>query len=167
VIEGNPVLNEHGLVGRVVAVAPQVSRIMLLTDIESRVPVLIARTNGRAILTGDGGPDPGLDYLRTHDPVRPGDRILTSGDGGVIPRGLPVGVAVKAQDGWRVALDTDVGSIDLVRILLFKDFSQLVGSNALQPSVLPSTNTDAPPPPAAAPATGAPAPSASAVHKAK
>jgi rod shape-determining protein MreC len=167
VIEGNPVLNEHGLVGRVVAVAPQVSRIMLLTDIESRVPVLIARTNGRAILTGDGGPDPGLDYLRTHDPVRPGDRILTSGDGGVIPRGLPVGVAVKAQDGWRVALDTDAGSIDLVRILLFKDFSQLVGSNALQPSVLPSTNTDAPPPPAAAPATGAPAPNAPAVHKAK
>lgn len=157
VLEGNPVLNDHGLVGRVVAVSPQVSRIMLLTDIESRIPVLIARTNGRAILTGDGGPDPGLDYLRTHDPVRPGDRILTSGDGGVIPRGLPVGIAVKAQDGWRVALDTDAASIDLVRILLFKDFSQLVGPNALQPSVLPSTSTDAPPPPAAAPATQAPA----------
>ena len=154
VMEGNPVLNEHGLVGRVVAVSPQVSRVMLLTDIESRIPVLIARTNGRAILTGDGGPDPRLDYLRTHDPVRPGDRILTSGDGGVIPRGLPVGVAVKAQDGWRVALDIDAGSIDLVRVLLFKDFSQLVGPNALQPNALPSTNTDAPAPPAA-PATQA------------
>ena len=156
VLEGNPVLNDRGLVGRVIAVSPQVSRIMLLTDIESRIPVLIARTNGRAILTGDGGPDPRIDYLRTHDPVRPGDRILTSGDGGVIPRGLPVGVAVKAQDGWRVALDTDTGSIDLVRILLFRDFSQLVGSNALQPSTLPSTTTDAPAPIAAPAQTAAP-----------
>jgi rod shape-determining protein MreC len=65
-----------------------------------------------------------------------------------------VGVAVKAQDGWRVALDTDAGSIDLVRILLFRDFSQLVGP--LQPGALPSTSTDAPPPPAAPAATAAP-----------
>jgi rod shape-determining protein MreC len=165
VLEGNPALNEHGLVGRVVAVSPHVSRIMLLTDIESRIPVLIARTNGRAILTGDGGPAPRLDYLRTHDPVRPGDRILTSGDGGVIPRGLPVGVAVQAQDGWRVALDTDAGSIDLVRILLFKDFSQLVGPNALQPGALPSTSTDAPTPPAPPAATAATA-TPSAAHPA-
>lgn len=160
VIEGNPALNDNGLVGRVIAVSRQVSRIMLLTDIESRIPVLIARTNGRAILTGDGGPAPRLDYLRTHDPVRPGDRILTSGDGGVIPRGLPVGVAVQAKDGWRVALDTDAGSIDLLRILLFKDFSQLVGANALQPGVLPPTTTDAPAP--APPATQPAAPSGAA-----
>jgi rod shape-determining protein MreC len=166
VIEGNPVLNEHGLVGRVIAVAPRVSRIMLLTDIESRVPVLIARTNGRAILTGDGGPDPRLDYLRIHDPVRAGDRILTSGDGGVIPRGLPVGVAVWTQDGWRVALDTDAGSIDLVRILLFKDFSQLVGPHALEPGALPPTSTEAPPPPTA-PAADAAAPAAAPAPKAR
>jgi rod shape-determining protein MreC len=151
VIEGNPVLSEHGLVGRVTGVAPGVCRIMLLTDVESRTPVLIARTNGRAILTGDGGPNPKLDYLRTHDPVREGDRILTSGDGGVLPRGLPVGVAVKSYDGgWRVALDSDASPIDFVQILLFRDFSQL--AQALAPSVLPPTATGAPveaPPPAA------------------
>ncbi len=151
VTEGNPVLSDHGLVGRVVAVAPNVSRIMLLTDVESRIPVLIARTNGRAILTGDGGPSPVLSYLRTHDALRPGDRVLTSGDGGVIPRGLPVGVAEPSADGWRVALDTDATTIDVVRILLFKDFSQIAGAAALQPSVLPPTATDPPPqPPAAA-----------------
>jgi rod shape-determining protein MreC len=156
IIEGNPVLSDHGLVGRVIAVAPRISRIMLLTDIESRIPVLIARTNGRAILTGDGGPNPKLAYLRTHDPVRAGDRILTSGDGGVIPRGLPVGVATWAPDGWRVALDTDAAAVDVVRILLFKDFSQLAPVKALTPSVLPPTTTEAPaqtpavPPPGAA-----------------
>jgi rod shape-determining protein MreC len=154
VIEGNPVLSEHGLVGRVTGVAPDVSRIMLLTDVESRTPVLIVRTNGRAILTGDGGPNPKLDYLRTHDPVRQGDRILTSGDGGVLPRGLPVGVAVKAYDGgWRVALDSDAAPIDFVQVLLFKDFSQLAPPQALAPGVLPPTATGAPveaPRPAAA-----------------
>ncbi len=168
VIEGNPVLSEHGLVGRVIAVAPRVSRIMMLTDVESRIPVLIARTNGRAILTGDGGASPRLDYLRTHDPVRPGDRILTSGDGGVIPRGLPVGVAVRAVDGWRVALDTDATTIDVVRILLFKDFSQIAAAASLKPASLPPTATEAPPPaqapppdvaaPSPAPATSAKAP---------
>jgi rod shape-determining protein MreC len=154
VIEGNPVLSEHGLVGRVTGVARGVSRIMLLTDVESRTPVLIARTNGRAILTGDGGPNPKLDYLRTHDPVREGDRILTSGDGGVLPRGLPVGVAVRSYDGgWRVALDSDASPIDFVQILLFRDFSQLAPPQALAPSVLPPTATGAPveaPTPAAA-----------------
>jgi rod shape-determining protein MreC len=167
VIEGNPVLSEHGLVGRVTGVTRGVCRIMLLTDVESRTPVLIARTNGRAILTGDGGPNPKLDYLRTHDPLREGDRILTSGDGGVLPRGLPVGVAVRSYDGgWRVALDSDASPIDFVQILMFKDFSQLTPPQALAPSVLPPTATGAPveaprpaaalpqPPPLTTPAVG-------------
>jgi rod shape-determining protein MreC len=156
VIEGNPVLSEHGLVGRVTGVGDHVSRIMLLTDVESRTPVLIARTNGRAILTGDGGPNPKLDYLRTHDALREGDRVLTSGDGGVLPRGLPVGVAVKAYDGgWRVALDSDAAPIDFVQILIFKDFSQLLPPKALDPSVLPPVDA-APQSAAASPATAAP-----------
>jgi rod shape-determining protein MreC len=172
VVEGNPVMSEHGLVGRVTGVSRAVCRILLLTDVESRTPVLIARTNGRAILTGDGGPAPKLDYLRTHDPVREGDRILTSGDGGVLPRGLPVGVAVKASDGgWRVALDADAEPIDFVRILLFKDFSQLVAPSVLAPSVMPPLATGAPPPPPVAAAvaptpkpTPSPPPTAGKAH---
>ncbi len=155
VVEGNPVLGEHGLIGRVTGVAADASRVMLLTDVESRTPVLIARTNGRAILTGDGGPNPALAYLRTHDPVREGDRVLTSGDGGVIPRGLPVGAAVKGANGaWRVALDSDASPIDFVQILLYRDFSQL--APALEPRDLPSTATEAPE--AGAAGTTAPAP---------
>ena len=154
IVEGNPALSEHGLVGRVVGVAPDASRVLLLTDVESRTPVLIARTNGRAILTGDGGPNPRLDYLRTHDPLQGGDRVLTSGDGGVLPRGLPVGSVVKGADGaWRVALDSDASPIDFVQILLFTTFAQLVPPAALAPRTLPSTATDAPPATAPAPLT--------------
>jgi rod shape-determining protein MreC len=160
VVEGNPVLSEHGLVGRIVGVAPRASRIMLLTDVDSRTPVMIPRTNGRAILSGDGGSAPALAYLRSHDALKVGDRVLTSGDGGVVPRGLAVGTVTKGFDGaWRVALDTDATPIDFVRILLFKDFSQLAAPPS--PGVLPSTNTDAPEAaPPVAPPTPASAPKA-------
>lgn len=123
---GHPVMSEHGLVGRVVGVAHQVSRVLMLTDPASRTPVMVDRTNARAILTGDGGPNPRLEFLRGADPVRNGDPILTSGDGGVFPRGLPVGVAVKGLDGvWRARLYSDRAPIDFVRVLLFDDFTQL------------------------------------------
>jgi len=171
---GNPVLSENGLVGRVIGVTDGASRVLLLTDIASRTPVMIDRTNARAILTGDGGPNPRLDYLRGRDPIREGDRVLTSGDGGVLPRGLPVGTAVKGLDGrWRVVLASDRAAIDFVRILLFQDFTQLVNLKALNdtppppptpgPGMQPATQPKPPAAAAAAPkpaATTAPAPAA-------
>jgi rod shape-determining protein MreC len=138
VLVGNPVMNDHGLIGRVLGVAHGVSRILLLTDVSSRTPVLDDRSDARAILTGDGGDSPSLAYLRGPDPVKVGDRILTSGDGGLFPRGLPVGVVIQGLDGnWRVRLYSDDGPIDFVRILLFRDFSQLAGQPALSAAVVP------------------------------
>jgi len=143
---GHPVMSDAGLVGRVVGTGPGISRILLLTDVASHMPVLVDRTNARAILSGDGGPNPTLDYLRGIDPVRNGDRILSSGDGGVVPRGLPIGTAVKGLDGyWRVRLSSDSVPIDLVRILLFKDFTDLAAQKTLQASKMPPL-TDVPPP---------------------
>lgn len=157
---GNPVMSEAGLVGRVIGTTNGASRILLLTDIASRTPVMVDRTNARAILTGDGGPNPKLDYLRGKAPVKDGDRILTSGDGGVLPRGLPVGTAVKGLDGrWRVVLASDAAPIDYVRILLFQDFSQLVNVTELNQMPVPPPSTPvvqpAPAPVVAAPATPA------------
>jgi rod shape-determining protein MreC len=163
---GNPVMTEHGLVGRVIGVTDGASRVLLLTDIASRTPVMIDRTNARAILTGDGGPNPKLEYLRGIDPVKQGDRVLTSGDGGVFPRGLPVGTAVKGLDGrWRVVLASDKSAIDFVRILLFEDFTQLVNRAELDKTQVPPPTPGAPtlPPPAPAPnPTAAPTPAAGA-----
>lgn len=135
---GNPVMSEHGLVGRVVGVTRGASRVLLLTDVASRTPVLIDRTNARAILTGDGGSTPKLAYMRGVNPAKVGDRVLTSGDGGVFPRGLPVGVAVQGLDGtWRVRLDSDSSPTDYVRILLFRSFDQLIDQKDLANSVMP------------------------------
>jgi rod shape-determining protein MreC len=174
---GNPVMSEYGLAGRVIGVTTGASRVLMLTDAASRTPVMIDRTNARAILTGDGGPNPRLDYLRGQDPVREGDRILTSGDGGILPRGLPVGAAVKGLDGkWRVVLASDRGPIDFVRILLFQDFTQVINRKEVEelptppatPGVPPSNVIVEPPPPAgsAAPAAaGTKPPAATAAAK--
>jgi rod shape-determining protein MreC len=142
---GYPVISERGVVGRVIGVSSNASRILLLKDVSSRTPVMIARTNARAILTGDGGDNPRLDNLRGPDPVKQGDRVLTSGDGGVYPRGLPVGRAVKGLDGkWRVALDSDSTALDWVRIIQFRDFAQLADDQALSSGMMPGVKTEDP-----------------------
>jgi rod shape-determining protein MreC len=158
VAEGNPVISEHGLVGRIVGVSDHVSRVLLLTDAESRTPVLVVRTNGRAILSGDGGDAPKLDYVRSALGLKEGDRVLTSGDGGVFPRGLPVGTVVRGLDGgWHVALDSDAAPIDFVQILLFSDFAQLADAQALTPKELPTAMTEEPSASIVAPVAASPA----------
>ena len=108
---GNPVMSDRGIIGRVVGVTNEASRVLLLTDVASRTPVLIDRTDARAILLGDGG---------------------------VFPRGLPVGVAAKGLDGqWRVRLDADLTAIDFVRVLEFEDFTALVNEKQLDASGMP------------------------------
>lgn len=147
---GDPAMSEHGVVGRIVGVTPSVSRLLMVTDVDSRTPILVDRTNGRAILTGDGSIYPRLEYVRGRDPLRIGDTILTSGDGGVFPRGLPVGVAVKDLKGaWRVRLYADETPIDFVRILQFQAFSRgpdakalAAGGEAAPPSLTPDETAD-------------------------
>lgn len=165
---GNPAVNENGVLGRIVGVTNGASRLLLLTDVESRTPVLVDRTNARAILSGDGGPYPKLQYLRGREPVKNGDLILTSGDGGLFPRGLPVGVAVQDLKGdWRVRLFSDQGAIDYVRVLIYQDFSQLVNPTSLSNSEVPPLNAPEkaeieaalhPPPPPPTPANAAKTP---------
>jgi rod shape-determining protein MreC len=159
---GHPVMSENGLVGRIIGVTSGASRVLLTTDTASKIPVMIDRTNARAILQGDGGPNPKLDYLRGQNPVQEGDRVMTSGDGGVMPRGLPVGTAVKGLDGrWRVVLAADKAPIDFVRILLFEDFTQLVNQKELAEKHVPPPTVGAQTigvvPAAAAPAPATPA----------
>ncbi len=169
VSNGQPVLSEHGVVGRVVGAGPHASRVLLLTDADSRTPVLVDRTNARAILTGDGGANPRLEYLRGGDTIKAGDVLLTSGDGGVYPRGLPVGVAAQDVRGqWRARLYADRQALDYVRILTYVDFGKLAKEATLvdaAPPPLDPTQTAqlqatlaarTSPPPGAAPPSAAP-----------
>lgn len=122
VTKGQGVVDTQGLVGRIVDVGPEVSRILLLTDLTSRVPVLVLPENYRALLAGDNSESPTLEFLPIDAKVKAGDRIITSGHGGVLPPGLPVGrVAAQRNEGdiIRVDLDSDFGRLDFVRVLNF------------------------------------------------
>ena len=94
---------------------------LYVTDYSSRIPVLIRPSGRRAILSGDGARAPRLDFLEDPEGVRPGDRIVTSGDGQVFPPDLAVGIAVVGPDGTpRARLAADLERLEFVRILRYR-----------------------------------------------
>lgn len=114
---GYPAVNLYGLVGRTVEVGERTSRVLLLTDFNSRIAVMADRSNDRALLVGDNTDFPRLEYLSRDIELVEGDRIVTSGDDNVMPRGLPVGEAVLDRDGrWRVVLYSRAAPIDLISV---------------------------------------------------
>lgn len=106
-----------GLVGRTVEVGRNSARILLITDINSRIPVVIQSTRVRAILAGDNTAQPKLTYLADQAEVEPGQRVVTSGDGGVFPSGIPIGKLVEApESGVRVQPFVDWHRLEYLRV---------------------------------------------------
>lgn len=116
--KGQTAVNGEGLVGRVVEAGERSARILLLTDLNSRVPVVVESSRYRAILAGDNSDRPRLIFLVGDARVRPGDRIVTSGHGGMFPAGLPVGVITGVVDGVpRVQPFVNWHRLEYVRLL--------------------------------------------------
>ncbi len=125
--EGHPVLNERGLVGRVVNVGQSSARVLLLTDLNSRIPVMTEEGEARALLIGDNSTAPRLEFVNRGAVLEEGERIVTSGDGGLLPRGLPVGVAAPASGvAWRVRLYSAGQPIDMIWVYPFTPLPQPV-----------------------------------------
>lgn len=123
--EGQAAVGAQGLVGRVVQAGDRASRVLLLTDLNSRIPVVVETSRHRAILGGDNGPRPRLLYLPPESQVRIGDRLSTSGHGGTLPPGLPVGTIIGIEDGAiRVQLFEDLGRLEYLRVVDFEPFFQ-------------------------------------------
>jgi rod shape-determining protein MreC len=120
VAEGQAAFSGNGLVGRVVEVGRRAARTLLISDLNSRIPVRIEATRDHAILAGDNTDQPLLIYLPNHASIHVGDRVVTSGDGGIFPPDLPVGVIASNDDGTvRVEPFTDLSQIDYLRITDF------------------------------------------------
>ena len=115
--KGQAVLDDRGLIGRVIVTGQRTSWVMLLGDLNSRVPVVIQPSNRRAILTGDNGVAPRLDLDLGDAPVSEGDRVISTGDGGLLPPGLPVGIVMKDGGSFRVVLYADPTASDFVHIV--------------------------------------------------
>ena len=109
--------NEAGLVGRVITVGERSSRILLVTDFNSRVPVMGERSGVRAVLYGSRDRIGRLDDLPENDLFVEGERILTSGEGGIFPRGLMTGFVFSSGDQWRVRFTMQDARGGFVRLL--------------------------------------------------
>jgi rod shape-determining protein MreC len=115
-----PVIDHAGVVGRILNVGETSSRALLITDMNSRVPVMVEETGDRAILEGDNSRTPVLAFLESAHQVKPGNRVVTSGDGGVFPPLLPIGVVTSSSTGeLRVTLHADLSRLEYVQILAY------------------------------------------------
>ena len=140
IMDGWAVTDGLGLVGRVSGVGQKSSRVLLLTDSASRVPVNIQPSGQRAMLAGDNSALPVLEFIEIPEEVRPGDRVVSSGDGGVFPAGLLVGNVVLARDGrLRLRLSADYERLEYLRVLRTQRSSQVDGTSDLIGPLLPET----------------------------
>jgi rod shape-determining protein MreC len=140
VLDGWAAMDGIGLVGRISGVGSQTSRVILLTDTNSRIPVTIQPSGQRALMVGDNTIFPPIDFIELPDLVRPGDRVVSSGDGGVFPAGLLVGHVAQGSDRrLRVRLAADYERLEFLRVLrshgteAVTDPGALVVTNPLPP----------------------------------
>jgi rod shape-determining protein MreC len=118
VASGQAVVTGEGLIGRITEVGEGWSRVLLLSDLSFRLPVLVERSREPAILTGDNSPMPRLAMIQSVAGIQAGDRIITSGHGGSFPVGIPIGVVASAGEGGiRVRPLGDVVRLEFVRVI--------------------------------------------------
>ncbi len=116
---GYPVMSAQGLVGRVAAAGTRSARLLLLTDYNSRIPVIIGAEAVRAVMQGDNAPLPKIAYLQTGAIIKPGDEVFTSGVGGLYPRGLRVGTVVDTGDVLLIEPAARLERVDYISVLFF------------------------------------------------
>lgn len=118
IMDGWAAMDGLGLVGRISGVGRNTARVILVTDTSSRIPVTIQPSGQRALIIGDNSIAPVVDFVEAPDQVRPGDRVLTSGDGGVFPAGLLVGQLAEDPGGrMRVRIAADYERLEFLRVL--------------------------------------------------
>ncbi len=118
IVDGWATMDGLGLVGRISGVGANTARVLLLTDPTSRIPVTVQPSGQRSMLMGDNSAAPALGFVEDPDLIRAGDRVVSSGDGGLFPAGLLVGEVVIAANGQlRVRLAADYQRLEFLRVL--------------------------------------------------
>ena len=112
---GMAVLDGKNFIGRIVDVSFFSSRVLLVSDLNSKIPVITEPSAHHAILSGHGRSEPSLEYLPENHIIKNGDKVYTSGKGGIFSPGIPVG-KVKIEN-------------NLVKVLLFSDLDQITFIN--------------------------------------
>ena len=125
VLSGMPVVSEHGLVGVVTATSPRASRAMLLLDRRSAADAIVQRSRARGIVRGTGTGELEFVFMVRGDDVLPGDVVITSGFGGVYPKGVRIGEVTEVRTDRaellhkaRIAPAVDFGHLEQVFVML-------------------------------------------------
>jgi rod shape-determining protein MreC len=166
---GQAVIDPRGLVGRIFLAGEHTSWVLLLTDLNSRIPVMIEPEHVHAIMAGTNELAPVLETISQGVTLKDGDQVVTSGDGGLLPPGLAVGSIVSTGGSFRVVLLSDPANAEDVDIVDYK--TPIETPPSVSAGDLPSVSAGLPPlipqppamtapaqaPPPAAPAGSAPA----------
>ncbi|MEC9199291.1 MAG: rod shape-determining protein MreC [Pseudomonadota bacterium] len=164
IVDGWATMDGIGLVGRIAGVGARTSRVILLTDTNSRVPVTVQPSGQRAMIVGDNTAAPPLEFVENLDLVRPGDRVVSSGDGGVFPAGLLVGQVAQDRNGrMRVRLAADYERLKFLKVLRSQPAEAITSTGDIVSPLAPEGPMPLPEgsaPATVAPAEGEPAPEA-------
>ncbi len=126
---GLPVVAAQGVVGRIIKVAPYSARVLLITDASSAVATLIQRTRTRGIVRGRGD-NLSIEYALRDADIQTGDLLVTSGMGGVFPKGLPLGV-IKTVEKDQFGLFQRVSATPTVDFSYLEEVMVIVGEDNL------------------------------------
>ena len=143
---GQAAIAEGGLIGRLTEVGSRAARVLLITDLNSRIPVVIPASRTSAVLAGDNSNRPHLVFASDPKAIRIGDRVVTSGDGGVFPPGLPVGVVAAIDPGGaRIEPYAELSTLDYVLLVDYGlagglPFPAPAGSGQKRPAKTPQTD---------------------------
>ena len=119
--KGNAVLFNGIFIGQIIRVGENSSRILLISDVNSMIPVVVSNNRIPSILTGENLILPSLNFLPNNVKLKEGSVVQTSGHGGLLPSGLPIGIVVKNASGrYFVKPSIDLNLIDYVQILLWQ-----------------------------------------------
>lgn len=141
---GHPVINGDGLVGRVIETGPSSARVLLPTDLNSRIPVVVGSDNVRGVLVGDNGAEPRLLFLPPNAVIKAGDDVATSGTGGLFPRGLRIGRVIGDTSAPRVSLRARLDELEYLSVLFYDN--PALGLLSEVPTRVHSENTGPQPP---------------------
>ena len=117
ILKGMPVMDKDFLIGRVVETNYASSRVLLLSDLNSRIPVVFGENQTQAILKGNGGPKPSLEYLHEGYIIKEGIDVFASGKDGIFLAGSPIGITTEVND---VKLFSESSQLSFVKVDLSK-----------------------------------------------
>ena len=140
---GQAVVDARGMIGRIFLSGQRTSWVIQLTDLNSRIPVSIMPGNVQAIMAGDNSSDPVLEALSQDVMLKPGAEVVSSGDGGLVPQGLPIGTVISEGGVYRVMLFAPASASQDVEILNFRTAPE--SPPAPLPGDLPATAAGLPP----------------------